>query len=122
MSARQQTVLVIDEEPTLRRLVERMLQSAGYEVYTAANMSDAVTIAARLDCGLNLVLADMQMRRAAGNDLILAVRQLCPSIDAMGYTASLPDDPAGRSYPVLLKPFSKAELVRAVKEILDRQL
>jgi hypothetical protein len=40
----------------------------------------------------------------------------------MGYTASLLEDRPGRSFPILPKPFSKEQLLAAVKEILDRQL
>jgi DNA-binding NtrC family response regulator len=116
------TILVVDDERPVRRLAERMLQSAGYQVCTAESPDEAIAIAERLQCGLNLLLTDMRMPGVDGHDLILKIRRICPHIDTMVYSGFLPDDGRERNYPILPKPFTKDQLLGAVKTILDAQI
>jgi YesN/AraC family two-component response regulator len=57
-----------------------------------------------------------------GHDLILKIRRLCPHIDTMVFSGFAPDDGRPRTYPILPKPFTKQQLLAAVKQILDAQI
>ena len=115
-----QTILVVDDEPAMRQLAERTLQTAGYRVYSAESASDAISVAERLDCRVDLLLTDMQMPQGDGHNLIAAMRRLCPNIFTMVFSGYIADDRA-RDYPVLAKPFTKEQLLAAVRQVLDGQ-
>lgn len=121
MSHRKETILVVDDEPAVRRLTSLMLESAGYDVYSAASAAEAVELAERLACGLNLLLTDMQMPGVDGHELIGRIRRICPHMDVMVFSGFLGED-RPRNYPVLPKPFTREQLLAAVRAILDVQL
>jgi two-component system cell cycle sensor histidine kinase/response regulator CckA len=116
------TILIVDDDRAVRRLAERMLSEAGYQVYAAASADEAIGIAERLQCGLNLLLTDMRMPNVDGHDLILAIRRICPHIDTMVFTGYAPEDGRERNYPMLAKPFSKEQLLEAVRQVMDAQI
>ena len=79
---RAATILIVDDQQQVLRMVEFMLRAAGYEVNAASNATDALAVARQVGCGLNLLLTDMMMPDIDGHDLILAIRLLyerCPS-------------------------------------------
>jgi CheY-like chemotaxis protein len=116
------TILIVDDDRAVRRLAERMLREAGYQVHAAASAGEAIGIAERLQCGLNLLLTDMRMPDVDGHDLILAIRRICPNIDTMVFTGFAPEDGRERNYPMLAKPFSKEQLLEAVRQVIDAQI
>ena len=122
MSHIRETILVVDDEPAVRRLTALMLRSAGYEVYVAGSAAEAIELAERHGCGLNLLLTDMRMPFVDGHDLIGRIRQICPRVDVMVFTGFIGDDQRPRNYPILGKPFTREQLLTAVREILDVQL
>jgi DNA-binding NtrC family response regulator len=121
MSNGTPTILVVDDESAVRRAVEGMLQREGYQVYTAESASEAVSIAERLDCGINLLVTDMHMPDTDGHQLIQAIRQICPRLGTMMMSGFVPTDEPDRDYPILSKPFTKDQLLAAVKQVLDAQ-
>jgi CheY-like chemotaxis protein len=112
----------VDDDRAVRRLAEVLLKSAGYEVHAAESAAEAIVVAERLHCGLNLLLTDMRMPGVDGHDLILTIRRICPHVDVMLFTGYAPEDGRERNYPILAKPFNKDQLLGAVKQILDAQL
>lgn len=115
------TILLVDDEKPVRRLAELMLQQGGYNVYSAENASDAISIAEELQERLNLLVTDFRMPGIDGHQLIGMIRQICPHSGAIVISGFIPADAPGRGFPVLPKPFTKAALLAAVKLILDSQ-
>ncbi len=122
MSDRRETILVVDDEPAVLRLTALMLDSAGYQVFTAASAAEAIAVAERFACGLNLLITDMQMPDVDGHELIGSIRRICPYVDTMVFSGFIPDAERPRNYPVLSKPFTQEQLLSAVRQILDVQL
>lgn len=122
MSARPETILVVDDEAAVRRLTARILHNAGYEVHTAGSANDAVALAEQLKCRLNLLLTDMRMPGIDGHELIGIIRRICPRVDTMVFSGFIPDEERPRNYPVLAKPFTKEQLLAVVRQILDVQI
>ena len=119
---RAATILIVDDQQQVLRMVEFMLQVAGYEVYGVSNATDALAVARQVGCELNLLLTDMMMPDIDGHDLILAIRRLCPNVDTIVMSGALPaDDVRIKNYKIIWKPFTMDQLVEVVKEVLDGQ-
>ncbi|HEX6105807.1 MAG TPA: GAF domain-containing protein, partial [Gemmatimonadales bacterium] len=116
-----ETVLVVDDEPSVLAVASRTLEEAGYTVLTALNGQDALrTLARRADVAL--VLSDIVMPVLGGAELarrLAAERPRLPLLFTSGHPESNgrpTDRPDAR---VLFKPFGPDELLRAVRETLD---
>src|SRR3954469_21441844 len=115
------TILVVDDDPAVLRLVLRMLEREGYRVHAAKSPSAAIAIAEQLQCGLDLLLTDMAISETDGHNLILTIRRLCPRIKTMAISGALPPGDFRRDYEVLRKPFTRDQLLADVKQILNPQ-
>jgi PAS domain S-box-containing protein len=114
-------VLVVEDEPVVRRFVQETLERQGYRVLTARNASDALT---QLDGGaeIDVLLTDVVMPRMSGRELAQRVTEEQPLARVLymsGYTedAIVRADAAAGAF--IAKPFGRADLVRKVRELLD---
>jgi CheY-like chemotaxis protein len=114
----QLTVLVVDDEPALLRVVGRALKSAGYRIIPASGGEEACE-ALRTE-RVDLVLIDLHMPGMSGETLFYAVRAEWPDLaDRMiVMSGDLEGSQTGwlRAYavPVLLKPFEVGQLLSLV--------
>lgn len=112
-------VLLVDDEPMVRRAVRRMLQRQGYRVLEATDGHDALE---RLDAAgepIALVLSDLSMPKIGGRELSrrLALRPAPPPLVLMSaFEPTLTDDGSER---ILWKPFTDDELRLALRARLD---
>ncbi len=126
MLNRQPTVLVVDDEEMLRRLLARALAGAGFAVLEAENGELALQAAQSLpgERALNLVVTDVNMPVMDGLEFARAFRPLHPRVPILFITgkdlrASLTD--AGRlEGEVLLKPFGPDAFLDTVVRMLAR--
>lgn len=108
------TILVVEDEDSLRRLVVRALQAQGYEVLAAADPAAAMVLASNRAPLFDLLLTDVIMPGMDGFELARHLRRSNPSLAVLymtGYTADEPDD----TTPTIRKPFSVKDLVSAVQ-------
>ena len=109
-------ILLVEDDPDLRLLLEHVLLGAGYEVDTAATVADAHT---RLDdADYDLVLADGRLEDGTG--MMVADRATEAGSKALiitGYAFDLPREQLDR-YEYLLKPVRPSELLEAVERAL----
>jgi len=120
-----ETVFVVEDEPDVRRLTERILKSKGYRVVTAGDGEEALRYAEQ-NPGLriHLLLTDMVMPRMGGRVLAERLRCLRPGLKVLymsGYTEELLDiqkcvEP---SSDFIHKPFSPQGLQEQVRALLD---
>lgn len=121
-----ETLLVVENEPAVRGLVQVALERHGYLVLTAESGSDALRVAAAHDSHIDLLITDVDMPDLRGPDLakqLVAARPGLTTLFMSGYM----DDALGEdtaSLPVLVdfiqKPFSPRTLAAKVRELLDR--
>ncbi|MGA8904162.1 MAG: response regulator [Candidatus Bathyarchaeia archaeon] len=117
-------ILVIDDEESIRRTVSMTLQHAGYVVDTAENGKQAIE-KARANF-YNLALIDIRLPDIEGTELLTALKETTPKmvkIILTGYPALLNAVKAinkGVDY-YLIKPVNTDELLRVIKERLDKQ-
>jgi two-component system, cell cycle sensor histidine kinase and response regulator CckA len=119
-----ETILLVEDEQTVRTVASRVLESRGYVVYAAANGREALELTQRLEGALDLVLTDMVMPDMGGVELVRRLLQLRPGVKVIfmsGYAEGDKLEPAsdqpGGSY--LQKPFSTEGLTLKVREVLD---
>jgi two-component system cell cycle sensor histidine kinase/response regulator CckA len=120
----KETILVAEDDPTLRELSQKVLQSWGYKVILAVDGEDAVAKFVKNKKKVSLVILDMIMPKMSGLDVYNAIKAIRPDIKALflsGYTADkirkegiLPVD-----VELAAKPLSQRSLMNAVRRILD---
>jgi CheY-like chemotaxis protein len=117
-----ETVLLVEDDPDVRRYVHRALSELHYAVYQAQDGVTALDMLA--DKPFDLLLTDVVMPgEVSGFDLVDHVREqalntrvLCMS----GYPPEMTHPgTAGKNYPLIHKPFQKSELAQAIRQVLD---
>jgi two-component system, cell cycle sensor histidine kinase and response regulator CckA len=117
-------VLLTEDEQDVREIAREFLESGGYRVIEARNGAEAIELAARHDGGIQLLVTDMVMPGMTGQELAERLqaehRGLCV-IFMSGYSehAATEMAHADTSIRLLAKPFSRAAILRAVREILQ---
>jgi PAS domain S-box-containing protein len=119
-----ETILLVEDEAEVRDLADEILRGHGYTVL-AAGPEDALTVSERHAGTIDLLLTDVVMPRMNGRDLADRVTQLRPRTKILfmsGYTddAILHHGVLEENGRLLAKPFRAADLLRKVREILDR--
>ncbi len=117
------TVLVVDDEPGLRRLVRRTLEQAGFQVLCAADGREAVELFRHQPDGIDLVLLDLTMPGMDGQTTFDALRALSGEVRVLlssGYDATVGGDTLARGLAGFLKkPYRAQELLETVRKALD---
>jgi PAS domain S-box-containing protein len=117
----QETILVVEDNPNVRRALVRNLTSLGYGSLEAADGAEAMSIV-RLGARFDLLLTDIVMPGGmTGYQLATAIKELRPGQKVLftsGYTELAAEGPLGRA-PLLSKPYRKQELANALRSILD---
>lgn len=118
-----QTILVVDDDPGIRDVLENMLTSAGYAVALAVDGEEALL---RLGSGeVDLVLSDMMMPVMDGRELLWECVRRWPGLPFVLLTGfgTVPEAVAALkagAADYLLKPFDGQELVARVSGILEQ--
>ena len=110
------TVLVVDDEPAVRLLVERVLVEAGYRVLTAMGGEEALELLERAG-PVDLLLADLRMPVMSGTQLARKVAQSHPDIRVMIMAAYPSEDPM--AWRVIMKPFPPDLLENEIRRTLE---
>lgn len=118
-----EVILVVEDEPSVREVVDEILRRRGYEVIVAADKLAAHRELEANGDDISLLLTDVIMPGGSGPDLSEEVRRLYPDVKVLfmsGYS-DLENAWACRDSeaPVLAKPFSSEELAIAVRRALD---
>ena len=125
VSRQGETVLVVEDDPFIRKLARQMLGELGYTGLEAASSTEALALAERHGAAIRVLLTDVIMPEMNGRDLAARVAQLCPDIRTVfmsGYAAGIVS--AGGvlepGFSFLQKPFSVRALAAALRQALDR--
>jgi two-component system response regulator HydG len=118
------TLLVADDDPAVRQSLERTLTREGYQVVLAADGQAALD---RLQSGdVDLLLADLKMPGLSGLELLRAAKRVAPDVDVIMLTAFGTVEEAVKAmkdgaYDFLTKPFQRNQLLRLIRQALDRR-
>jgi len=83
--SRQISVLVVDDEPSVQRFVERVLSEAGYSTKVAGDGPEALEVASRMD-EFDLVVTDVMMPQMTGDELARRLRVQHPTVKVLYLT------------------------------------
>jgi PAS domain S-box-containing protein len=120
----RETILLVEDEPSLRVAAKQLLELLGYRVLLAVDGVDALRV---LDTehDVALVLSDVVMPRMTGPELLEALRARGPMTSAFaflsGYTMRETAGAVDPSVPLIEKPFSIAALAPFVRSCIDGQ-
>jgi PAS domain S-box-containing protein len=120
----RETVLAVEDEPSILSGVTRILQSQGYAVLSADNGAKALELAEHHAGTIHLLLSDVVMPQMNGRELqekILLVRPEIRTLFMSGYSADVisKDGEVAPSLSFVQKPFTNEQLTRKVREVLD---
>ena len=118
MSEPTRTVLMVDDDPQMLRLMRAMLGPQDVNILAAPRPSDALRI-----CGeerVDVLISDVSMPEMDGNKLAERVWRLRPDVRVLLISGEVNQAPAVRGGRVrfLKKPFFPAELIKLLREML----
>ncbi len=122
----QETVLVCEDDPAVRRLAVRMLSRAGYHVLEASDGEEALRAEAAHSGPIAVLLTDVIMPKMNGRELSTALVARRPEVKTIyfsGYPADVISDQGVLDEDVefLQKPFVRQELLARLRQVIDDQ-
>jgi DNA-binding NtrC family response regulator len=118
---KKHTILIVDDEEAMCRILSRLLSTHGYEVLTTGNGHEALKTAHRQS--ISLLITDLMMPGMNGLQLLTDLKKFDPDIPVILITAYGTVDTAvqamkGGAYDYILKPFDNDEIVFTVEKAL----
>jgi CheY-like chemotaxis protein len=119
-----ETILLVEDQPEVRAVARAMLTRHGYTVLEASQGKEALEIEQDHHEEIHLLLTDVVMPAMSGHELARRLLQRRPHVRMLytsGYThdASVPHDVIESGVAFIEKPFTPADLLRKVREVLD---
>jgi len=120
-----EVVLIVEDEPSVRRVIGRVLRDQGYFVLEAPHGRDALAIAGDPATRIDLIIADVVMPELGGRELAARLGAVRPGVSVLftsGYTGHdvVERGLIERDWPFLAKPVAPDVLARKVRELLDQ--
>jgi|SRR5580704_5589312 two-component system, cell cycle sensor histidine kinase and response regulator CckA len=120
----QSTILVVDDEPEIRKLVSAMLTRHGYRVLSAATGESAIVVFKR-NPDIDLLLTDVVVPGMSGPMIADEIAALNPAIKVLfmsGYdgTRVVTRYVSEKGYSLIIKPFTMEQLERKVQAVLTQ--
>ncbi len=117
-------ILLIDDEPSLLKVGERVLRQSGYEVQSCLDPEEALRLFQSAPASFDLVITDFSMPGLTGLDLAAKLREMRPQVPILictGYGAGLTPDRARDLgfHAVLQKPVEVETLCKSARSALD---
>ena len=118
-------ILIVDDEPHILLMLKKMLEPSGYEIDLAANGNEGVELFRKSEA--DLVITDIIMPEKEGLETIREMRRIKPDLKiiAMSGGGKVSADnylEIARIFgasKIIAKPFTKKEMVTAVKELME---
>jgi signal transduction histidine kinase/CheY-like chemotaxis protein len=116
------TVLVVDDEESVRKVASRMLRQSGLEVIEAADGREGLERFRDAAGRVDVVLLDLTMPRMGGAEAARELRLLDPDVRIVlstGYSDMAASAAGAGGLPVLRKPYRRGALLARIREVLD---
>lgn len=122
-----ETILLVEDEPMVRKMMHTILKGQGYSVLTAGDFAEARSACIDHPGNIHLLLTDMVIPGGTGRTLSELIQQMRPGTRILymsGYTESsiLPHGVLGTGVNFLQKPFAPSQLAKKVRDVLDFSL
>jgi two-component system cell cycle sensor histidine kinase/response regulator CckA len=119
------SILVVDDQPTVRRMAHRLLSEWGFRVFEAESGEEAMEVLETAHAGVQLVIVDVVMPLLDGVQVTRRIQERWPEQRVL-YMSAHPAEVLSRyglaelEVPFLAKPFTRDELLNKVRESLER--
>jgi signal transduction histidine kinase len=118
-----ETVLLVEDEESVRELVQEMLRARGYTVIEARHGAEALVVADQQPGPIHALLTDVVMPQMGGRELARRLRKSRPDVRVLymsGYLGdATPPEGIEIGIPILAKPFTADALAARLREVLD---
>jgi CheY-like chemotaxis protein len=121
-----QTILLVDDEATVLKVMQRSLEKSGYRVLAANDGEEGLALFKQHAGEIHLVITDMSMPEMDGPEMIAAIHKISPSFPVLG-TSGL-DTQADKEtlrvlglQKILGKPCDSQTILKAIRQALDEQ-
>ena len=122
VAQRRPRVLVVDDQPAIRSIVQRALAEDGYEVLEADGGEAALELAAELLAPVDLIILDIEMPGMRGDELAARLLAIQPRVPVLFISGTDDGDNAdGLASPLLSKPFTIEALRQAVRALVPAE-
>ena len=115
-------ILVIDDEPAIRKVIDRLLKQFGYRTLLAGNSSDGLRLFDTHATEIGLVLLDWNLPGTSGKETLAELLRRRGDLRVVLVTgaieATTDEHGTADTVSILLKPFTPTELMMAVKTVL----
>jgi len=119
-----ETILVVEDENTVRLVTVSNLRKAGYNVLEARDGEEALRVAAETETAIELTLTDVVMPGMNGPEVLRRLTELFPSIKGVLMSGHADDTLVhhgviNEGLPFIEKPFTRDQLSRRIRKALD---
>jgi CheY-like chemotaxis protein len=116
-------ILVIDDEPAIRKITYIILTKNGYEAFLASDGREAIELFKQHQDAIKVVVTDLMMPKMDGPATIRALREIRPdiktiTITGLGEESKMADAKAAGSDAFLNKPFTSEQLLLEIAHLL----
>ncbi|MFA5847678.1 MAG: response regulator [Thermodesulfovibrionales bacterium] len=120
-----ETILVAEDDSTVRKLFSRVLQAYGYKVILAEDGEEAIKKFMDNKDKIQLVMLDLIMPKKSGKEVCDEIKRMRPDMKTLfssGYTADRMDKDSmlKEGFDFIMKPVSPKNLLRKIREVLDK--
>ena len=119
-----ETILIVEDQDPVRKLMTRILTAKGYTVLQARNGQEALEKTEQQEGPIHMVVTDVVMPEMGGREFVARVKTVCPYAKVL-YVSGYPFDSLAEegsinpAAPFLRKPFNPTELTSMVRQELD---
>lgn len=121
-----ETILIVDDEATVLKLMQRSLEKSGYRVLTANDGEEGLALFKQHTGEIQLVITDMSMPGMDGPEMVAAIHKISPSLPILG-TSGLNTNPDMETHralglqKILGKPCDSQTILQAIRQVLDER-
>lgn len=122
-----ETILLVDDEDTIRDFLSEILEEQGYKVIKASNGKEGLNKFKKIDDKIHLLISDIIMPKMGGPELENKLRELQPDIKALFISGNADNDfikeqTSNPNISFLNKPFTYDSIISKVRKILDNNI
>ena len=119
---KRKTLLVVDDQATIRNILIQVLKLEGYRVLSAVDGKDALQTASQSSGKIDILITDLQMPVMGGEELIQKMTAVRPETRVICLSAGFSEVSLSQDVLFLPKPFVLKELMTTVRGVLDGTL
>ncbi|MBK9247905.1 MAG: PAS domain S-box protein [Ignavibacteria bacterium] len=118
-----ESILLVEDEESIREITKLTLEARGYTVLTAIDGTEALATYAQLGSKISLVITDMMMPYMDGTATIRAIQKMNPDVKVIAVSGLKQDSDLvnQKSIVFLLKPYTSEKLLSIISELLYRE-